>query len=104
MSLLNVPFVAFPSLLTSSQCLTIQIHNDSSDMHKKRVVTLKRASHWRESGRLTDSAPNTLAERLRNFHESAGALADRVHTGDIACQTDPNVVEAPVPQIAEKSE
>ena len=36
-----------------------------------------------------------LAERLRNFRESADALADRLHTGDITSQTDPNVVDAP---------
>ena len=38
-----------------------------------------------------------LAEQLRNFHESADPLADRLQTGDITSQT-------PVPQIAEKSE
>ena len=35
-----------------------------------------------------------MAERLRNFRESANALADRLHTGDITNQTDLNVVEA----------
>ena len=34
------------------------------------------------------------AERLRNFHESANALADRLHTSDIISPTNPNVVEA----------
>ena len=35
-----------------------------------------------------------LAERLRNFHGSADALADRLHAGDSTSPTDPNVVEA----------
>ena len=35
-----------------------------------------------------------MAERLRNFRESADALPDRLHTGDITSQTDPNAVEA----------
>ena len=56
----------------------------------------------RSTSIITESAePNTkqdifseLAERLRNFHESANALADRLHTGDIISQTDPNMIEA----------
>ena len=35
-----------------------------------------------------------LAERLRNFHESANALAVCSHAGDITSQTDPNMIEA----------
>ena len=40
------------------------------------------------------STLNELAEQLRNFHESADALADRLHTGDTTGQTDPNLIEA----------
>ena len=34
-----------------------------------------------------------LAERHRNSRESANTLPDRLHTGDITSQTDPNVLE-----------
>ena len=40
------------------------------------------------------STSSELADRLRNFHESADALADYLRTGDIASQTDPNMIEA----------
>ena len=35
-----------------------------------------------------------LAERLGNFHESARALADCLHTRDITRQTDPSTIKA----------
>ena len=48
-----------------------------------------------------------LAERLGNFHESARALAESLHTHDITRQTDlrhDRGSQAHVPQIAGKGE
>ena len=50
MSLLNEPFVPFPSLLSSSSA------------SPSRLPSSAPASHWRESGRLTNSATNTGCE------------------------------------------
>ena len=54
--------------------LTIQIHNDSSDMHKKPVVTRRRTRQSLEGVRLTDSAPNTWAGDLSNARHSDSRL------------------------------
>ena len=60
MSLLNAPFVPFPSPLSSSSASPSRSTTTVQTCTRSRLLPSSApARHWRESGRLTDSAPHT---------------------------------------------
>ena len=72
MSLLNVKFTPFPSLLSSPSASPSR----TSGPHKKLVSIPDAPARWRESCRLTDSAPNKDNElKFANFSN----YTDREH-------------------------
>ena len=78
MSMLSVPFVPFPSLLSSSSASPSRSTPTVQTRTRSRwLPSSAPASHWRESGRLTDSAPNTgyepnFADVSRNIASEFG--------------------------------
>ena len=63
-------------------------HEGSKCLRSTSITTTPAESNTKQS------TFSELAQRLRNFHESASALADCLRAGDIASQTDPNMIEA----------
>ena len=63
-------------------------HEGSKSLRSTSIMTKPADSNTKQSTFIE------LAEQLRNFHESANALAVCLHTGDTTSKTDPNLIEA----------
>ena len=81
MSLLIVPFVPFPSLLSSPSASPSRSTTTVQTCTRSRWLPSRApASHWRESGRLTSSAPNTRSDEDTKDAEDLVASTTATHT------------------------